>query len=30
MEIKRPKSKYVIPENANKVFEGAIFDVYQW
>ncbi|MBD3363571.1 NUDIX domain-containing protein [Candidatus Dojkabacteria bacterium] len=30
MEIKRPKSKQPIPEHAKKVFEGVIFDVYQW
>jgi ADP-ribose pyrophosphatase len=30
MEIERPKSKQPIPENAKKVFEGIIFDTYQW
>lgn len=30
MEIKRPKSKQPIPDNARKVFDGVIFDVYQW
>lgn len=30
MEIKRPKSKQPIPDNAKKVFDGALFDVYQW
>src|SRR3989344_90768 len=30
MEIKRPKSKQPIPENAKRVFRGVIFDVYQW
>lgn len=30
MKIERPKSKQPIPENAKKVFEGVIFDVYQW
>ncbi|MEK7113454.1 MAG: NUDIX hydrolase [Patescibacteria group bacterium] len=30
MQIQRPKSKQPIPENARKVFEGKIFDVYQW
>jgi 8-oxo-dGTP pyrophosphatase MutT (NUDIX family) len=30
MEIKRPKSKQPIPENAKRVFKGVIFDVYQW
>ena len=30
MEINRPKSKQPIPENAKKVFGGALFDVYQW
>jgi len=30
MKIERPKSKYIIPENALKVFKGKIFDVYQW
>ncbi|MFA6585697.1 MAG: NUDIX hydrolase [Candidatus Paceibacterota bacterium] len=30
MEIQRPKSKQPIPDNAKKVFEGKVFDVYQW
>ncbi len=30
MEIRRPKSKQPIPEDAKKVFDGVIFDVYQW
>lgn len=30
MKINRPKSKQPLPENAKKVFEGVIFDVYQW
>ncbi len=30
MEIKRPKSKQPIPDNAKKVFDGVIYDVYQW
>jgi ADP-ribose pyrophosphatase len=30
MKLKRPKSKQPIPEHAKKVFEGIIFDVYQW
>lgn len=30
MEIERPKARPEIPENAKKVFEGVIFDVYQW
>ena len=30
MEIKRPKSKQPIPDNAKKVFGGVLFDVYQW
>lgn len=30
MKIERPKSKQPIPENAKKVFEGVMFDVYQW
>ena len=30
MNIERPKSKQPIPENAQKVFKGKIFDVYQW
>jgi ADP-ribose pyrophosphatase len=30
MEIERPKSKQPMPSNAHKVFEGVIFDVYQW
>lgn len=28
--ISRPKSKQPIPDSAKKVFEGEIFDVYQW
>lgn len=28
--IPRPKSKQPIPQHAKKVFEGVIFDVYQW
>lgn len=30
MKIDRPKSKQPLPENAQKVFEGVMFDVYQW
>lgn len=30
MEIKRPKSKQPIPDNAKRVFKGVLFDVYQW
>jgi len=30
MEIKRPKPKQPIPENANRVFKGKLFEVYQW
>jgi ADP-ribose pyrophosphatase len=30
MKIERPKSKQPIPDNAKKVFEGVLFDVYQW
>jgi ADP-ribose pyrophosphatase len=30
MEIERPKSNQPIPENAKKVFDGIIFDIYQW
>lgn len=30
MNIKRPKSKQPIPENAKRVFKGVVFDVYQW
>lgn len=30
MDIERPKSNQPIPEHAKKVFEGVIFDVYQW
>ena len=30
MKIERPKSKQPMPDNAQKVFEGVIFDVYQW
>ena len=30
MEIKRPKSKQPIPDNAKRVFKGVIFDTYQW
>lgn len=28
--IKRPESKQPIPNNAERVFKGRIFDVYQW
>lgn len=30
MDIQKPKSKQPLPKNAKKVFEGIIFDVYQW
>ncbi len=30
MEIKKPKDLQPIPENAQCVFKGKIFDVYQW
>ncbi len=30
MNIERPKSKQPIPEHATRVFEGVVFDVYQW
>lgn len=30
MNIKRPDSKQPIPKNAQRVFKGKIFDVYQW
>ncbi len=30
MKIARPKSKQPIPSHAKKVFQGEIFDVYQW
>src|SRR6266567_4147904 len=30
MNIEKPKSRQPIPENAKKVFEGEIFDVFQW
>jgi len=30
MDTKRPKSKQPLPANAKKVFDGVIFDVYQW
>ena len=30
MDIKRPRSKQPIPDHAKKVFEGVLFDVYQW
>ncbi len=30
MQIERPKSKQPIPENAKRVFQGVLFDVYQW
>lgn len=30
MEIKKPKSKQPIPDDAKKVFKGVLFDVYQW
>lgn len=30
MDIQRPESKQPIPEHAKCVFEGIMFDVYQW
>ncbi|MFC1649251.1 NUDIX domain-containing protein [Patescibacteria group bacterium] len=30
IKIKRPKSKQPLPKSAKKVFDGQIFDVYQW
>ncbi len=30
MKIIRPKSKQPIPDNAELVFKGVLFDVYQW
>ena len=30
MNIKRPKSKQPIPNNAQRAFKGVLFDVYQW
>jgi len=30
MEIQRPQSKQPIPDDANCVFKGVMFDVYQW
>jgi len=30
MKIQRPKSSQPIPKNAKKVFQGVMFDVYQW
>lgn len=30
MDINRPKSKQPLPDSAQKVFEGVMFDVYQW
>jgi len=30
MEIKRPVSSQPIPDHAKRVFEGVVFDVYQW
>lgn len=30
MQIIRPQSRQPIPANAKRVFEGVIFDVYQW
>jgi 8-oxo-dGTP pyrophosphatase MutT (NUDIX family) len=30
MKIERPKSTQKSPENAEKVFKGKIFDIYQW
>src|SRR3989344_1513944 len=30
MKIQRPESKQPMPDDAKKVFNGKIFDVYQW
>ena len=30
MNIERPESKQPLPKNAQKVFTGVMFDVYQW
>lgn len=30
MNIQRPKSRQPIPDEAKKVFQGVLFDVYQW
>lgn len=30
MNIQRPKSRQPIPSDAKKVFQGVLFDVYQW
>jgi len=30
MKIQRPKSSQPIPKNATRVFQGVLFDVYQW
>jgi ADP-ribose pyrophosphatase len=30
MKIKRPESKQKMPKDAQKVFDGIIFDTYQW
>lgn len=30
MSIERPKSRQPIPDNAKRVFQGVVFDVYQW
>jgi len=30
MDIPKPKSKQPLPDDAKRVFEGVIFDVYQW
>lgn len=30
MDIRRPSSKQPIPNDAQKVFKGVLFDVYQW
>ncbi|MEK7187305.1 MAG: NUDIX hydrolase [Patescibacteria group bacterium] len=30
MEIKRPEPKQPTPPHAKKIFEGIIFDIYQW
>jgi len=30
MNIERPKSRQPIPPHAKRVFEGVIFDIYQW
>lgn len=30
MQVQRPKSRQPLPEDAKKVFDGIVFDVYHW